>query len=48
MYETPDDMKIPGIEYYKAVIPDKITTLPELINLHNKYCNSGNIIEWQP
>ena len=47
-YETPDDIKIPGIEYYKAVIKDKITTLPELIRLHNTDYNSESIIEWQP
>lgn len=46
-YDTPDDMKIPGIEYYKAVIKDGITTFPEFLKWRRHQNNSG-IIEWCP
>lgn len=46
-YETPDDMKIPGIEYYKAVIEDGITTFHDFLKWRNSQNHSG-IIEWCP
>ncbi len=44
-YETPDDVKISGIEYYKAVIQDNIQTLDELLQWRKKQNFSG-IIDW--
>ena len=46
-YETPDNMKISGIEYYKAVIKYKINTFQEFLQWHKNQNNSG-IIDWQP
>ncbi len=44
-YETPDNIKIPGIEYYKAVLQDNITTLDDFYLWRKKHPFSG-IIEW--
>lgn len=44
-YETPDDVKISGIEYYKAVIQDNVQTYEELLRWRAEHQFSG-IIEW--
>ncbi|MCM1324470.1 MAG: hypothetical protein NC218_10120 [Acetobacter sp.] len=44
-YETPEDVKISGIEYYKAVIQDDILTYEELLQWRQQYRFEG-IIEW--
>ncbi len=44
-YQTPDTEKIAGIEYYKAVIQDKIKTFDELKKWRETHKFSG-IIEW--
>lgn len=44
-YETPDNTKISGIEYYKAVIQDNVQTYEELLNWRKKHSFAG-IIEW--
>lgn len=44
-FETPDNIKIPGIEYYKAVIQNGITTFEELQNWRSQQ-NFCGIIEW--
>lgn len=44
-YETPDNLKISGIEYYKAVIQDNVTTFDELLEWREKH-NYKGIIEW--
>ncbi len=44
-YETPNDIKISGIEYYKAVIQDNIQTYEDLINWRKEHQFNG-IIEW--
>lgn len=45
-YQTPDDIKIPGIEYYLAVMRDGITDWNNFIHWH-KNVDAG-IIEWIP
>ena len=44
-YETPDDIKIMGIEYYKAVLKDNIQTFDEFIKWRDKQIFNG-IIEF--
>lgn len=44
-FETPETVKICGIEYYKAVIQDGVTTLPEMLEWKKQHNNTG-IIEW--
>lgn len=44
-YETPDNMKISGIEYYKAVLQDNITKLDDFYLWRKKHSFNG-IIEW--
>ena len=44
-FETPDDIKISGIEYYKAVIQDGVKTFDELLLWKKNHQFSG-IIEW--
>lgn len=44
-YETPNDVKISGIEYYKAVIQDNIETYDELLCWRENHRFSG-VIEW--
>ncbi len=44
-YQTPDDEKISGIEYYKAVIQDNIKTFEEFLEWRKQHQFSG-IIEW--
>ena len=44
-YETPESLKISGIEYYKAVIQDNVTTFNELLEWRQKHDCEG-IIEW--
>ncbi len=44
-YETPDNTKISGIEYYKAVIQDNVHTYEELLNWRKSHSFAG-IIEW--
>lgn len=45
-YETPDDMKIFGIEYYKAVIQNGIYTFAEFLEWR-KTQNFSGIISWK-
>ena len=44
-FETPDNVKISGIEYYKAVMQDGVKTFDELLLWKEKHQFSG-IIEW--
>ena len=46
-YLTPDNEHIMGIEYYQAVIADKIRTYPEFIQWRKTHPANG-IIEWCP
>lgn len=44
-YETPDNLKISGIEYYKAVIQDNVKTYKELLVWRQTHSCEG-IIAW--
>lgn len=44
-FETPDGIKISGIEYYKAVIQDGIETFDDLLKWRQMHLYEG-IIEW--
>lgn len=44
-FETPDELKISGIEYYKAVIQDGVQTSEDLLRWRQTYRFDG-IIEW--
>lgn len=44
-YETPDEMKIAGMEYYKAVIQDSVTTFDDFLKWRETHRFDG-IIEW--
>ena len=44
-FETPENVKIPGIEYYKAVLQDHIKTWDEFEAWRSKHLFTG-IIEW--
>lgn len=44
-FETPENIKISGMEYYKAVIQDKVKNMDELLEWKEKHHFSG-IIEW--
>jgi hypothetical protein len=46
-YLTPDDEHIMGIEYYQAVIADKVKTYPEFIQWRKNHPADG-IITWCP
>lgn len=46
-YETPDNKKIMGIEYYRAVIADGIKSYNDFLNWYDKNMNDG-IIDWCP
>ena len=46
-YETPDDIKIAGIEYYRAVIEGGISTYNDFMNWRKELPSIG-IIEWCP
>lgn len=46
-YETPDDQKIMGIEYYRAVIEGHVKTFDELTKWRKKNPVTG-IVEWKP
>lgn len=46
-YETPENEKIPGIEYYRAVIAGGVKSLDELKKWRSEN-PGGEIIEWQP
>lgn len=46
-YETPDDEKISGIEYYRAVIEGGVKTFKDFIQWRNNNPLSG-ILEWMP
>ena len=43
--ETPDDEKIMGIEYYKAVLQSGVRTYPELLTWRAQNPVTG-IMEW--
>ena len=45
-FETPDDMKIPGIEYYKAVIQDGVRDFSSLIKWREHNHSENGIIIW--
>lgn len=44
-FETPENIKISGMEYYKAVIQDNVKNIDELLEWQKKHPFSG-IIEW--
>ena len=44
-FETPENIKICGMEYYKAVIQDNVKDIDELLEWREKHHFSG-IIEW--
>ncbi len=44
-FETPENIKISGMEYYKAVIQDNVKNIDELLKWKGKHQFSG-IIEW--
>ena len=46
-YETPDDEKIMGIEYYQAVIAGGISTWQELVEWRKAHPVTG-IVSWMP
>ncbi|WP_294481764.1 phosphoglycerate mutase family protein [uncultured Bacteroides sp.] len=46
-YETPEVVKIMGIEYYQAVIRDGVQSYPEFEEWRNRHPATG-IIEWMP
>lgn len=46
-YETPDDEKIMGIEYYQAVIKDRIKSYSEFEQWRSQNPVTG-VIEWMP
>ena len=46
-YETPDGEKIPGVEYYVAVIRDNVNNYLDFEAWRGKY-STGRIIEWIP
>lgn len=46
-YETPDDVKIMGVEYYQAVIRDGVRTYDELTTWRREHPVMG-IVEWIP
>ena len=46
-YDTPDNEKIMGVEYYQAVIRDGISTYSELEKWRKENPISG-IVEWIP
>lgn len=46
-FETPDDLKIMGIEYYQAVIRDGIRTWDEFIAWREVHPVEG-VVEWMP
>ena len=45
-FETPDDMKIPGIEYYKAVIQDGVRDFFSLLKWRERNHSENGIIIW--
>ena len=45
-FETPDDMKIPGIEYYKAVIQDGVRDFSSLLKWRERNHSENGIIIW--
>lgn len=46
-YETPENLKINGVEYYKAVIKDNINNFSDFLLWRDKQSTNG-IIEWIP
>lgn len=46
-YETPDDMKILGIEIYQAVYRDGIRNFKDFLKWHDKHSNDG-VLNWIP
>ena len=44
-FETPDNFKIAGIEYYKAVIQDGITNFDDFLKWRKSH-NFEGIIKW--
>lgn len=46
-YDTPESVKIMGIEYYEAVLRDGVRTYPELVEWREKHPVAG-VVEWMP
>lgn len=46
-YETPDNEKIMGIEYYRAVIEGRVRTFDEFVDWRKENPAEG-IVEWMP
>ena len=46
-YETPDDEKIMGVEYYRAVIEGGVRTYAQLTDWRREHPVEG-IVEWMP
>ena len=46
-YETPDNMKIMGIEYYRAVLEDGVSTFEKFEKFRELYPVEG-VIDWVP
>ncbi|MBS4773226.1 MAG: phosphoglycerate mutase family protein [Proteobacteria bacterium] len=46
-WQTPDDVKIPGIEYYMAVMRDNVRTYDEFIKWRQTHPQNG-IVTWRP
>lgn len=46
-YETPDNMKIMGIEYYRAVLDYGVSTFEKLAKFR-EFCPAEGIVDWVP
>lgn len=46
-YDTPDDTAIPGIEYYRAVLQDGVSTYAEFARWRERNPMNG-VVEWVP
>lgn len=46
-YDTPDEVKIPGIEYYVAAIRDGVTDYAALENWRRLHAGGG-VVDWMP
>lgn len=46
-YETPDNLKVMGVEYYEAVIRDGVRTYPQFMEWRRNHPVEG-IVEWMP
>ena len=46
-YETPDNMKIMGIEYYRAVLDEGVSTFEKFAKFR-EFCPAEGIVDWVP